>query len=303
MNKINILFKYIFSYITLQLTLNSSSIYSINNYINSILTFLNLNVLLLTELISKLHIYSKNQKIQIQKLNILSDKLSNIHLNLLEEYNNISKSILQEEKTEIILDKATKYNLNSINNLDLYELDNLDDLLNNNIIYSNNDNYIKDDYINIGFNNYYKLSIYKNLNGELPFNTLIYVKELDQIVMKIGEKNNFRFINSKLYKIYNIKNENNSKSIICNNNIKDLNKKCNIPNCKFYHDYIIGYKDNADIDRQFSYNPIVYNCLDFKDGSKVKENTKKIKWYDAINLYQANLSCLLIACIHSMQKS
>jgi hypothetical protein len=299
-NKINTLFKYIFTYITLQLSLNTSTIYNINNYVNSLFTFINLNIYLLSSLISKLQIIYKNQKIHLKKITELYDKLDIIHINLLHEYNTIS--LTQDEENKIILEKPNKYIINNTN-LDLYDLEDIDKLLQTDITLSNNPNFITEDYVDIGFNNYYKFSIYKDLNGDIPYNTLVYIKEINQVVIKVGDKTNYRYINSKLYKTYNIKNENNSKSIICNNNIKELNKKCNMPDCKFYHDYIIGYKDNADKNRQFSYNPIVYNCLDFKDGSKVKENTKKIKWFDAINLYQANLSCILIACMHSMNKS
>jgi len=104
-----------------------------------------------------------------------------------------------------------------------------------------------------------------------------------------------------LYRTYDIKNKiNNDRSILCNNNIKSLNKKCqNGIDCKYYHDIILGYEDNYHKDRQFSYNPIIYNCVSFKDGLQVKENIQKINWIDAINLYQSNLSCILIACIHA----
>jgi hypothetical protein len=65
---------------------------------------------------------------------------------------------------------------------------------------------------------------------------------------------------------------------------------------------ILGYTDNYTKHRKFSNNPIVYNCADFKNGKNVKKNIKNIKWIDAINVYQFNLSCLLIGCIHSMEK-
>ena len=130
---------------------------------------------------------------------------------------------------------------------------------------------------------------------------IVYVKEINQIVIKIGNEKKFQYINSKLYKTYNIANKtDNGRSILCNNNIKKLNKKClNGINCKYYHDIILGYKDNFHNNRQFSCNPIIYNCVNFKDGEYVKENIKKIDWHDAINLYQSNLSCLLIACMHA----
>jgi len=199
----------------------------------------------------------------------------------------------------------------STNNLDLYSLSNIDNLINNNNnnynflkVYKKDDNFIDYKYINIGFGNYYKLCCYKYLKSSLPFNLLMHIQELDQIVIKVGDESNYKYINSKLFKVYTTKNEQiiNNKSILCNNNIKELNKKCYIDNCKYYHDYIIGYKDNYHKDRQFSSNPIVYNCSNFKDGTKVKENIKNIEWYEAINLYQSSLSNLLIGCVHSLQK-
>ena len=148
----------------------------------------------------------------------------------------------------------------------------------------------------------YKLHIYETLESDIPLNLLVYVKKIDQIVIKVGSEHNFKFINSKLYRTYDMKNKiNNDRSILCNNNIKELNKKCqNGINCKYYHDIILGYEDNYHIDRQFSYNPIIYNCVSFKDGLHAKENIKKINWYDAINLYQSSLSCILIGCLHAI---
>jgi hypothetical protein len=169
---------------------------------------------------------------------------------------------------------------------------------NNNFIYPNS---IKYDFVDLGYNNLYKLHTFNSLEENIPFNLLVYIKEIDQIVIKIGNEKKFQYINSKLHKTYNVSNKiNNGKSILCNNNIKKLNKKCtNGINCKYYHDIILGYKDNYHNYRQFSCNPVIYNCINFKDGEYVKDNIKKIDWHDAINLYQSNLSCILIACMHA----
>ncbi len=296
------------------------------NYIDNLLTYTLLfcinNIYLLNKLqkiINQiLHSYKLNKKQYLQKIQNIEKSLHNLNTNIIKSYNDIS--IKPKEKLELNLLKNVEYikeynNIefnnqnNTNNNLELYNLYDIDNLLINNNnseyykFYKNDDNFIDYKYINIGYGNYYKLNCYKYLKETLPFNLLIYIQELDQIVIKIGYDRHYKYINSKLYKVYNPKNEKNinNKSIICNNNIKDLNKKCYIDNCKYYHDYIIGYKDNYHKDRQFSSNPIVFNCNDFKDGSKIKENLKKIEWYDAINLYQASLSTLLIGCIHSLK--
>ena len=155
--------------------------------------------------------------------------------------------------------------------------------------------------VDIGFGNIYQFHIYDTLSDDIPLNLMVYVKELDQVVIKIGTETNYKYVNSKLYKVYNSRDKlNNNRSIICNNNIKAKNKQClNGEACNYYHDPIIGYKEDAHSFRQFSSNPIIYNCVDFKNGENVKENIEKIQWYDAINLYQASLSVVLIACLHS----
>ncbi len=165
-----------------------------------------------------------------------------------------------------------------------------------------NNNY---NYVDIGYGNKYKLNIYNTIHDNIPLNLLVYIKQLDQIVIKVGNENKYQFINSKLYRVYNPRNKiDNDRSIICNNNIKKYNKKCqNGTRCKYYHDPIIGYEDNYHQTRQFSSNPIIYNCIDFKDGTKVKENVKNIPWPDAVNLYQSSLSVILIACIHSITEN
>lgn len=297
------------------------------NYLDNILTYTLLfcinNIYLLNKLHktinSRLNNYIIHKKQYLNKIQDIENSLHNLNSNIIKSYNDIS--IKSKEKIEFNLIKNVEYNkeINNIeftnqnsndnSNLELYNLYDIDNLLtiNNNSdyykFYKNDDNFIDYKYINIGYGNYYKLNCYKYLKENLPFNILIYIQELDQIVIKIGDGDHYKYINSKLYKVYNPKNEKNinNKSIICNNNIKELNKKCYIENCKYYHDYIIGYKDNYHKDRQFSSNPIVFNCSDFKDGSKIKENLKKIEWYDAINLYQSSLSTLLIGCIHSIK--
>jgi len=319
-NKLNDIFSFF------NILLQNIDTYTNFNYIDNLITYTLLfcinNIYLLNKLQKiinqKLQSYKLNKKQYIQKIQDIENSLQNLNSNIIKSYNEIS--IKPKEKLELNLLKNVEYDKeynniefnnqnNTNNNLELYNLYDIDNLLtsSNNSeyykFYKNDDNFIDYKYINIGYGNYYKLNCYKYLKDTLPFNLLIYIQELDQIVIKIGDDKHYKYINSKLYKVYNSKNEKNinNKSIICNNNIKELNKKCYIDNCKYYHDYIIGYKDNYHKDRQFSSNPIVFNCNDFKDGSKIKENLKKIEWYDAINLYQASLSTLLIGCIHSLK--
>ena len=139
---------------------------------------------------------------------------------------------------------------------------------------------------------------------KINYNTLIYARDLQQVIIKIGNpfnKLNYRIINTKLCKVYSSSkySVNNTKSIICNNNIKEKGTKCSAYNCNYYHDPILGYRDNFHKERQYSNNPIVYNSPNFKSGDAVKENIKKIKWHEAVTLYQASLMNLLIACLHS----
>lgn len=267
------------------------------------------------------YIYNNYTIIQLNKIN---KKINTLEIQILNEYNklsidnnykNIYINLIKKNKKKQILKDYTKNNLElyDLNNLELIltenNLNNSDNLFNPEIINYKNNNYNGIQKINIGYNNYYYLHSFKYLNNELPINLLMYIQEIDQIVIKVGYDGKYKYINSRLYSVYNNYQfgnthyrENNLdkyKSIICNNNIKELNKKCYNTNCKYYHDYIIGYSDNSDNYRVFSSNPIVYNCLNFKDGSAVSTNIKKIKWYDAINVYQSSLSNILIACVHS----
>lgn len=246
--------------------------------------------------------------------------------NILLELNGNSNKIIDKYNLIYVDNKSIKfkdilknYSLNTKNNnklmnsnivytninldiIDISSSDNINKMLtSNDSKNSNNINSINYNFVDLGYNNLYKLHIFNSLDDNIPFNLIVFVKEINQIVIKIGNEKKFQYINSKLYKTYNISNKtDNGRSILCNNNIKNLNKKClNGVNCKYYHDIILGYKDNFHNTRQFSCNPIIYNCVNFKDGEHVKENVKKIDWHDAINLYQSNLSCLLIACIHA----
>ena len=146
------------------------------------------------------------------------------------------------------------------------------------------------------------LETYENIRDNIPINKLVFIKNINQVVMKIGTETNYKFINSNLCKVYSNKNNkycNNTRSIICNNNIKKFNKKCINKDCLYFHDPILGYEDNFHKIRQFSNNPIVYNNILFKSGDLVSDNIKKTDWIDAINLYQSSLSNILIACMHS----
>lgn len=159
--------------------------------------------------------------------------------------------------------------------------------------------------IDIGFNNIYQIHTISHINDEninkIPFDLLIYDKSVKQIIIKVGDSANFKIINSRLYHVYNQSRSSidNSRSILCNNNLKNKNLICSKDNCRYYHDPYLGYKYNCHSDRQFSNNPVVYDCSNFKSGEFVKKNIQTVKWYEAINMYQASLSNLLIACIHS----
>jgi hypothetical protein len=279
------------------------------------------NIYLLTKLINLIkYIIQINNVNILLKLDRIEKKIESADLEII----NIFNKIYLKKKCKIILnipitDNKINYNITTpINsNLDIYDI--LDITLNiinnniplnidiNNIFSSSNNNYIGFKNINIGFDNYYQLHSFKYISYDLPYNILLYINEIDQIVIKVGNDKKYKFINSKLHNVYFnldnsiIKNNQKYKSILCNNNIKTNKTKCVHLNCKYYHDFFIGYSDNFDKNRSFSSNPIVYNCFNFKDGSLVKGNIKKTNWHDAINIYQSSLSNLLIACMHSQE--
>jgi hypothetical protein len=314
-------------FLTISEILNKLHIHNFNS-LDSIIKYILLicinNIYLLNKIIiqikSIIYLYILEKKSYISKLKKIEISLNNMNTDVIDMYNKLSIKKKYILNINLITDVSYIDLLyNKKDNLEIYELIDLDNLINSSIIsnksehlklYKKDTNFIDYTNINIGFGNFYKLHCYKYLNNNLPFNLLIYVQELDQIIIKVGNNDNFQYINSKLYKVYNTKNDYdiinnntiNCKSILCNNNIKSLNKKCYIENCKYYHDYILGYKDNYHKDRQFSSNPIVYNCSNFKDGSKIKNNIKNIEWHNAINLYQSSLSNILIGCIHSIVK-
>jgi len=236
------------------------------------------------------------------------------------EHNKIHKFI--EENKRIIFSKdkhkcfnkknitipARKYNLDVIDDNDI---ESFFKIPSRNIANSKN-NILMDfcknsmmEYVDIGFGNRYWIHSIDEINESnkdtIPFNLFIYDKSIEQIVMKVGGLGRYRWVNSKLSKVYNFSKSNvdNSRSIICNNNLKEKNVKCSNAECKFYHDPFLGYKSNFHRKRQFSNNPVVFNCPDFKSGERVSHNIKKIHWHEAINVYQSALSIILIACLHS----
>lgn len=163
--------------------------------------------------------------------------------------------------------------------------------------------------VDLGFGNVYKMQCFNTFTSkdqrDIPLNTLVFVKELNQVVIKVGNVSRYRFVNSRLYRTYssNGGSKNNARSILCNNNIREKNRRCCSENCQYYHDPILGYRDNSHDTRQFSNNPIVNGVPDFKSGDMVSFNTKKTSWLQSINMYQSSLSNILIACIHSTNAS
>jgi hypothetical protein len=251
------------------------------------------------------------------------------------EYKNILKELDNPEgdscmnfiaKNIISLSKKDKESMcadiKQINNLEIMDTDIVDNFINQLIIkdknkdFNSNKNHIQYfnlnnlslEKIDIGFNNIYQMHTVSNINDEnihkIPFDLLIFDKSIKQIIIKVGDSNNFKIINSRLYHVYNQSRSSvdNSRSILCNNNLKSKNLTCSKDNCRYYHDPYLGYNYNCHLDRQFSNNPVVYDCSNFKSGEFVKKNTQIVQWHEAINMYQASLSNLLIACIHSTVK-
>jgi len=283
-----------------------NNILLLNNLINNILNVLNKHRIDNVKYINKICNIENT-------LNDMNNNIYSVYKLYTNHYTNHHTKKLNQININIYKDLNYSINKDKLNNsnLDLYTIDNINDYIFDNVLTNdldnlyNNPNYINIKKVDIGFNNYYELHSFKYFNdSKLPLNLLIYIQELNQVVIKIGSKTNYKFINSRISKVYNIRDDITktiikNKSILCNNNINSLNKKCNNNNCKYYHDYILGYSDNYDIVRQFSNNPLVYNCPDFKDGSRIYKNKKKINWYEAINLYQSSLSNILIGCIHA----
>jgi hypothetical protein len=198
----------------------------------------------------------------------------------------------------------------------------------------------------VGYGNMYTLATYRTLSESIPLNVLVFVVDLEQVVMRLGSKSHSRFVNSRLYKttqsmqsppltlsqrentrgvshtiptgehaqcvkpqgdthISNLSNLtttgklHNFRSIICNNNLQSKRRRCQNRQCSYYHDPILGYRDNAHTDRQFPNNPMVARCHSFKSGDSVKKNVQSVDWTEAINIYQSALSNLLIAAVHA----
>lgn len=272
------------------------------------------NIYFLNKLIDLISLLVNSNYDNIIKLKKIEKKIETTDIKIINIYNSINQHNKKNDKLLIPIIQNVQNKIYSIdNNLDLYDLNDIEKSIihpeverlmankdNSNFI--NNSNYLGLKKINIGYNNYYNLHSYKHVDEQLPFNMLLYISEIDQIIIKIGNKRKYKYVNSKLSTVYCSKmEENKNKSILCNNNIKSNNKKCYNYNCKYYHDYFVGYSDNYDKIRSFSNNPIVYNCYNFKDGNYVKENIKKINWHDALNIYQSSLSNILIACLHSQE--
>ncbi len=157
--------------------------------------------------------------------------------------------------------------------------------------------------VNIGFDNYYPFDQIESVSIKTPMNTLLYDKQTHHIIIKVGSMNKYKIINTQLCNVYTSKSTDNSRSIICNNNLVSKGLRCYNSSCKYYHDPYLGYKDNAHPARQYSNCPIVYSKPDFKSGSTISHNAKKVNWPEAITLYQSSLNNILLACIHARADS
>ncbi len=152
--------------------------------------------------------------------------------------------------------------------------------------------------VDVGYGNTYVMHTVKEVNAQTPFDVLLFDKRTKQIIIRLGNESKSRIVNARLSNVYK-QTEDNSRSIICNNNISEKNLYCYNTACKYYHDPYLGYLSNMHQDRQFASCPIVFNCQDFKSGAGVKKNIQAVEWTDSITLYQSSLCNLLIACLHS----
>jgi hypothetical protein len=280
----------------------------INEYEGLINNILYLYKNILDNTTSSIKSIKKQNKKFIKNKNKLIEKIDN----LLVDINNVStiidnKLFIIPNKTITDIDNYYNHNqyklfdnsfINDENNLELIDYN---IFINEKIHQYDTLILPKRQYIDLGFENLYELPVYKYLSSNIPLNIVVYIEELKSVIIKIGNEKKYKYINSSIGRISNNNENDNKRSIICNNNLVKYNKKCiNGKDCSYYHDPIIGFADIAHTDRQFSHNPLIYNCPNFKDGKYIKENVKKVNWEEGLNLYQTSFSCILMAMVHSL---
>lgn len=249
--------------------------------------------------------YTKYKNNFIKQFDDLLIDIDKIHTNI-----DNSNIIIKNNTITEIDNLYNNYQYKIFNTTFLNDSDNLDIIDDKTIITSINkkkeyDTIIlpKKQLVNIGYDNYYELPVFNYLSNSIPLNTIVYVEEIKSVIIKVGNQNKFKYINATIGRVpENTIDKNNQRSIICNNNIIKYNKKCiNGHKCTYYHDPIIGFSDIAHYERQYSHNPLIYNCSNFKDGKYIKENVKKINWEEGLNLYQTSFAWVLLGLIHSLE--
>lgn len=258
------------------------------------------------------YIRNTNKKYVKNKSNINKD-LDNLlfDINSIDEKINTSLFVIKNKDIDYItnIEYSNIYKkfdisfINDDNNLNILDYSSIGTTHTNNSTYNSNIVYLPDKkLVNIGLDNYYELPVYNTLNDNIPLNIIVYIEDIKTVLIKVGSINNFKYINAVIGKVPNNNLEkNNQRSIICNNNIQKYNKKCpNGTECTYYHDPIIGYPDIAHYERQYSHNPLIYNCVNFKNGEHIKENCKNVSWEDGLNLYQTSFAWVLLGLIHSL---
>jgi len=290
---------------------------SINNNIYESLSnnFLKTYNSILDNIIESLKNIKKQNKKYTKYKNTIINKFDTLLIN-------IDKLNINIDNSNFIIENETITNINTINNNYEYKIfntlflnnNNNLDIIDNNDILKNflNNNIINNDYeqitipkkqlVNIGFENYYELPVYSYLSINIPLNIIVFIDEIKSVVIKVGNSKKFKYINATIGRVpENVAEKNNQRSIICNNNLVKYNKKCiSGKNCTYYHDPIIGFADIAHYERQYSHNPLIYNCSNFKDGKYIKENVKKINWEEGLNLYQTSFAWMLLGLVHSI---
>lgn len=286
------------SYSEFELSINNNN-YEI--YVNKIICIYEILIYKLTSnLINIKHNilkYTEHKNTIIDKLNILLIDIENLNKDICK-----SKLIIENKDIKDIYEIDYQYIYQKFNNNFILDDNNLNILDINSIIHqkhnNNTDNNLE--LVDLGLNNYYNLDTYESINN-IPFNKIVYIRNIKSVVIKVGNDKKYQYINAIIGKVPENSDKDNTRSIICNNNIKKYNKKCNNGiNCNYYHDPIIGFPDIAHYVRQYSYNPLIYNCPNFKNGEKIKENCKNLKWEEGLNLYQSSLACILLGMIHSI---
>lgn len=270
--------------------IDNISIHEYEEFINNILySYENI----LNNTTNSLKSIKKHNKKYNKNKNILIDKIDKLLVDIHGISNIIDNKVFIIPNTSITdIDNYYNHNQYKLFSNNFINIEDNLDLIDYNIFINHKDLQYdtiilpKKQSVNLGFDNFYDLPVYKYLSSNIPLNVIVYIEELKSVIIKIGNNKKYKYINSSISRVSNNDENDNKRSIICNNNLVKYNKKCiNGKDCSYYHDPIIGFADIAHSERQFSHNPLIYNCPNFKDGKYIKDNVKNKlgRWFKFIS--------------------